>query len=223
VTLPRVPFLASFPGKESQKRTSHRHEDRFAFEETRGGFLQIIAKTKQGPEGYQQQQAHFQMLPPDRCPHCQHTKAFLALGYYSRYLAGRGAVLLHLQIRRFRCRFCRKTVSLLPHFAQPYRLIRNGVIAIFVTGTRRSQTYRWEDILRRYWRRFCSWSGRLRAILITNWGRPPPPSDPIMLWRWLEDFFGGFEKASNRLIGDLQITFFGQYRCHQPNRTQAQR
>jgi transposase-like protein len=160
------------------------------------------------------------MRAPESCPHCQQPKAFLALGYYSRYLAGRGATCLHLQIRRFRCRCCRRTVSLLPQFAQPYRLIRNRILALFVAGTHSRQTSRWEEILRRYWRRFCRWCEKLRAILIANWGRPPPPIEPIELWRWLENFFGGLESASSRLIGDLQITFFGQYRCHQPNPAQ---
>jgi len=51
-----------------------------------------------------------------------------------------------------------------------------------------------------------------------NWGRSPPTENPLALWRWLEDFYGGLENASDALIGDLQITFFGRYRCHQPNR-----
>jgi transposase-like protein len=181
--------------------------------------MQIIAKTHQGPEAYCREEAHFQMRPPDYCPHCDQPNSFNALGYYSRYLAGKGANFLHLRIRRFRCRRCRRTISLLPHFAQPYRLIRNRMITLFVAGTHSKQTVRWEGILKRYWRRFCRWSVKLRGILIANWGRSPPV-DPEGLWDWLEHFFGGLEKASDRLIGDLQITFFGRYRCHQPNRAQ---
>lgn len=179
--------------------------------------MQIIARTKQGPEAYIKQEAHYRMRPPGRCPHCQQPKTLWSLGYYARSLAGKADRYLKLYIRRFRCRLCRKTVSLLPHFAQPYRLIRNRVITLFIAETHRRQTARWTEILRRYWRRFCAWHKTLVTILVMSWGRSPPTENPLALWRWLEDFYGGLDNASDALIGELQITFFGRYRCHQPN------
>jgi hypothetical protein len=140
-----------------------------------------------------------------------------AAAYYKRYISGRGARLLLIYIRRFRCRSCRKTISLLPSFAQPYRLIQNRTLGFYVNNTHQTETSRWKSLLRPYWRRYCRWSKHLIIALSGAWGRSPPTNSPIGLWRWLETFYGGFEKASNRLIIDLKITFFGKYRCHQPN------
>ena len=75
-----------------------------------------------------------------------------------------------IYIRRFRCRFCRKTVSLLPSFAQPYRLIQNRTFAFYVDNTHQKETSRWETLLRPYWRCFCQWSKNLMIALSGAWG-----------------------------------------------------
>jgi Domain of unknown function (DUF6431) len=64
---------------------------------------------------------------PDRCPLCRARACFLAHGFYYR-------TLVHVEfddsipIRRYLCRLCRRTVSLLPDFILPY--LRHSVVII---------------------------------------------------------------------------------------------
>ncbi len=53
------------------------------------------------------------------CPHCQSPRALYRHGCYERYaLTAEGEY--RLWIARYRCRECRKTVSVLPSFLLPY-------------------------------------------------------------------------------------------------------
>lgn len=79
-------------------------------------------------------------------PHCRRIKTLCALGYYVRNLSRLGAGALQLSVRRFRCCVCRKTVSLLPAFAQPYRFVQNHTIEYFVRGGPFSDT-QWEALM----------------------------------------------------------------------------
>jgi hypothetical protein len=64
---------------------------------------------------------------PDRCPLCRARACFLAHGFYYR-------TLVHVEldesipIRRYLCRLCRRTVSLLPDFILPY--LRHSILII---------------------------------------------------------------------------------------------
>lgn len=96
--------------------------------------MQIIVRVKCSPEEYLGEQMQTSMSRPKLCPNCGQTGMLVALGYYERWVAGIGAADLRLLIRRFRCRACGRSVSVLPDFAQPYRLIRNTVIEGFFDG-----------------------------------------------------------------------------------------
>jgi Domain of unknown function (DUF6431) len=64
---------------------------------------------------------------PDRCPLCQARCCFLAHGFYHR-------TLVHVEfdgsipVRRYLCRLCRRTVSLLPDFVLPY--LRHSIVIL---------------------------------------------------------------------------------------------
>ena len=64
---------------------------------------------------------------PDRCPLCRARACFVAHGFYYR-------TLVHVEfddsipIRRYLCRLCRRTVSLLPDFILPY--LRHSIVII---------------------------------------------------------------------------------------------
>jgi Domain of unknown function (DUF6431) len=64
---------------------------------------------------------------PDRCLLCQACRSFVAHGFYYR-------TLVHVEldqsipVRRYLCRLCRRTVSLLPDFVLPY--LRNSIVII---------------------------------------------------------------------------------------------
>lgn len=68
---------------------------------------------------------------PDHCPQCQAGQALSAHGFYRRTLVDvefDGFI----RVRRYLCRFCKRTVSLLPEFALPYLRFSVSVISLFL-------------------------------------------------------------------------------------------
>jgi len=68
---------------------------------------------------------------PDHCPQCEAHQALTAHGFYRRTLvdvAFDGSI----RVRRYLCRCCKRTVSLLPQFALPYLRFGIPVIALFL-------------------------------------------------------------------------------------------
>jgi transposase-like protein len=68
---------------------------------------------------------------PDHCPQCQAAHALTAHGFYRRTLVDAGFD-GSIRVRRYLCHPCRRTVSLLPHFALPYLRFSVTVIALFL-------------------------------------------------------------------------------------------
>jgi len=68
---------------------------------------------------------------PGRCPQCQARCPLAAHGFYCRTLVDidfDGSI----RVRRYWCRFCQRTVSLLPEFALPYLRFSVSVISLFL-------------------------------------------------------------------------------------------
>ena len=68
---------------------------------------------------------------PDHCPQCQAAQGLTAHGFYRRTLVEAGLD-GSIRVRRYLCRFCRRTVSLLPQFALPYLRFSVTVMALFL-------------------------------------------------------------------------------------------
>jgi len=69
---------------------------------------------------------------PNHCPQCETQEPLLGHGFYSRTLVD-GAWDGVIRVRRYLCRSCRRTVSLLPEFALPYlRFSVCGVAAFLI-------------------------------------------------------------------------------------------
>lgn len=157
------------------------------------------------------------MSRPLRCPNCSAAKSLVALGYYERWLSGTNGKHLRVSVRRFRCRVCGRTVSLLPDFAQPYRLVSNEAIErYFSDPSERVEVRRNSTLLRCYWRRFTLWLPELKRAIGTGLGRSPPASEPRSWWVFLMDATGDLARATRRLVEHMRVTIFGRYRCHQP-------
>lgn len=142
-----------------------------------------------------------------------------ALGYYARGISAAdcGRVLIIL-VRRFRCRVCRKTTSLLPAFAQPYRLVRNRVIDRYFFGERADpEVLRWAILLGRYWRQYEIWLPHLAGIVGDSLGLSPPVSNSIEWWNTINGAWGDVSDTTDHLVSTFQVTIFGRYRCHRPN------
>ena len=180
--------------------------------------MQIIHVLEIDPEQYAAESFHKRMLPPGKCPHCRRVKTLWSLGYYSRNLSRLGLGALLIFVRRCRCWCCGKTVSLLPSFAQPYRFVKNRTIENFTHGSPYSdEVVRHLDLLSQYWRRFRFWLPELERALGHALGRAPPRA-PNAAWRFLLDVHGELGLATQHLVTAFQITPFGRYRCHRPNR-----
>jgi hypothetical protein len=116
----------------------------------------------------------------------------------------------------FFCRCCAVTVSCLPRFAQPYRVVCNATIEAFFEGrTKRSDVRGWGELLGRYRRTYQQWFGTLRMECGALFGRSPPQENALGLWDRIMGTCGGVASATGKLVGQLSITLFGRYRCHQ--------
>jgi len=67
----------------------------------------------------------------NHCPQCGAQLPLIGHGFYSRTLVD-GAFEGVIRVRRYLCRACRRTVSLLPEFALPYLRFSVSVIALFL-------------------------------------------------------------------------------------------
>ena len=179
--------------------------------------MQLIYALDIDPERYVAESFHKRMLPPTECPHCYSERTLWSLGYYSRNLSRMVLGTLRIFVRRFRCRCCRKTVSVLPGFAQPYRFVQNRTIENYVRGSPfPDEVTRHLDLLSQYWRRYRLWLPELARTLGHALGRAPP-RDPIAAWRFLVEPHGDLGSTTQNLVNAFQITPFGRYRCHRPN------
>jgi hypothetical protein len=180
--------------------------------------VQIIVRVRCTPEIYSAGRRHSAISPPKKCPNCGQIRSLASLGYYERWLSGLDARDLRLLIRRFRCRGCGRTVSLLPDFAQPYRLVRNETIErYFARDLDRGDVRRWSELLGRYWRRFTIWLPALRRAAAVIFGRGPPASRPQKWWLFMVTPTRNLASLTVRLLAEVRVTIFGRYRCHYPS------
>ena len=70
---------------------------------------------------------------PEYCPQCAAPQSLTGHGFYSRSLVD-GAFDGVIRVRRYLCRCCKRTISLLPEFVLPYLRFSVSVIALFLTA-----------------------------------------------------------------------------------------
>jgi transposase-like protein len=70
---------------------------------------------------------------PDSCPQCQAGCPLIAHGFYRRTLVD-VAFAGVIRVRRYLCRLCKRTISLLPDFALPYLRFSLSVISLFLVA-----------------------------------------------------------------------------------------
>jgi hypothetical protein len=181
--------------------------------------MQLICPTRLDAEEYVATDAHLHMRRPASCPHCRKQKVLRALGFYARSVTvASSSRLASIKVRRFRCLQCKRTVSMLPSFAQPYRLVCNITIGRFFDGqSLKTESLRWDYLLCRYWRRFNNWLPDLISIVGRVPGLPMPESTTKGSWRALTEAYGKFDRTTQILVRQFRITAFGRYRCHGPD------
>ena len=180
--------------------------------------VQLIVELAIDAEEYASRSFQRSIVAPAACPHCRVRASLETLGYYHRNVTGKKSTILRLSIRRFRCKMCGKTVSLLPAFAQPYRLLHNRTIHRFFCGDKEEEDVKpWLALLRRYWKRFSWWVTRDGAVPRSRFDHSPQPRSPAAWWAAVVALFGSLIVATKSLVTDFQVTLFGRYRCHRPN------
>jgi len=178
--------------------------------------MQIIRALPLSAYHYVCASLHQRVEPPVQCPHCSTQQALAALGYYSRNVTSTERGVLRIFVRRFRCRICGRTVSILPSFAQPYRLVLNATISEFFGGTLGTNELSWLPLLKQYWNRFTNWLPEIDGTIRSLVERSPPQPDATGWWEVIVAVFGGLEEITTTLVSRFRVTLFGRYRCHSP-------
>lgn len=93
--------------------------------------MQILHPFAGSIQEYDEEIADPSRYRPDRCPQCRSTHGLTAHGFYRRTLVDAGFD-GSIRVRRYLCRLCRRTVSLLPQFALPYLRFSVTLIALFL-------------------------------------------------------------------------------------------
>ena len=178
--------------------------------------MQVICPISLSPDRYARENFQRNIQRPVKCPRCGAWNALAALGYYSRNITSPEHGVLRIFVRRFWCRRCGKTTSILPSFAQPYRLVLNATITEFFTGTLGARSLSWLPLLKLYWNRFANWLPEIDEVIRSVVERSPPHRDASGWWAVIVAAFGGIEKITMVLVTSFGVTLFGRYRCHSP-------
>ena len=180
--------------------------------------MQLISPCLVDAVDYVAEQAHRRVKRPSHCPQCKHHNTLRAIGFYNRSVTeSRTGKIVAIKVRRFLCEHCHKTLSLLPSFAQPYRLICSISIERYFNGTTAgADTLQWNRLLRRYRRRFNAWISDLVLIVGQSIGLSDLDQFKEGSWNSLINAYGHLDQATRKLVRFFQITVFGRYRCHSP-------
>lgn len=95
--------------------------------------MQILHPFAGSVQQYLEEIADPDRYRPDHCPQCEAGQPLLAHGFYQRTLVDvnfEGTI----RVRRYWCRACQRTVSLLPEFALPYLRFGLSVLALFLVA-----------------------------------------------------------------------------------------
>jgi transposase-like protein len=93
--------------------------------------VQILHPFSGSLQQYEEALADPDRYRPDHCPQCDAQHPLRAHGFYRRTLVETGFDGV-IRVRRYLCRCCQRTVSLLPQFALPYFRFSVVVIALFL-------------------------------------------------------------------------------------------
>ena len=181
--------------------------------------MQVIFAFQGGPEEYVRDGAHRKVLRPDACPICGKSGLMRAHGRYDRSVSGPGRLKsMLIWICRFLCLACRRTTSMLPDFAQPYRLVATDTVDRYFSGTRNGADVDvWLEHLTRYQKRFDERLLETKTALATAYDFDELPVEAMGLWLVVCQNFDGARRFTARFASELGMTVFGIYDCHRPS------
>jgi hypothetical protein len=180
------------------------------------GIMQTIFPTLLTPAQYAEQEYHRQVKAPAQCPNCQRPCSLEALGYYSRFITQALAAVLEIWIRRFLCRHCCISVSCLPQFAQPYRVVNSDTVEAGFNGQNtRPDVQRWHSLIVAYWRRLEAHLPKLVQRVGPVFGRLALNLTAPAFWEQWVAAGGSLAAGTMELVARFRTCLFGTYRCHQ--------
>jgi len=172
------------------------------------GSIQQYAEAISDPDRYR----------PDHCPQCEAKQPLTGHGFYSRTLVDPvfdGVI----RVRRYLCRLCKRTVSLLPEFALPWLRFSITVISLFlVAHLLRGLTLAAAALAARQpampYQRGQFWVRRFRqqapAVALALAALAPPPAAPDFVARALTMLESiGWIAAHRFLFADLRFHVLG--------------
>jgi hypothetical protein len=95
--------------------------------------MQILHRFAGCIQQYLKQISDPDICRPDHCPLCHALSCLIAWGFYKRSLVDLEFDGI-IPVRRYRCVFCRRTVSLLPEMTLPYLRFSIPVISLFLVA-----------------------------------------------------------------------------------------
>jgi hypothetical protein len=114
------------------------------------------------------------------------------------------------------------TVSCLPSFAQPYRVVNTSTVAAgFNQEDHRPQVQRWSALIEVYWRRFETHLPALLRVVGQAFGPVSLQPSARSFWRQLWQHCGDLAGVTTELIHQFHTCLFGTYRCHQRPKLQV--
>lgn len=180
--------------------------------------MQILHRFARSIQRYSEELSNPDRYRPDHCSQCEADRPLRAHGFYNRTLvdiAFDGT----MRVRRYLCRCCKRTVSLLPEFALPYLRFGIVVIALFLVArillglTLKATAERAKLAVMPYqrgqfWvRRFRQQAEKLCAALAALITPPAAPEFTPRALRMLESI--GWIAAHRFLFADLRVHLLG--------------
>lgn len=183
--------------------------------------MQKVRRVKLTVEAYVRELFQKRMRAPEQCPNCGRFHQLWGHGYYGRWTTDALGKAIWFLVRRFLCMHCGITVSCLPYFAQPYRLVNHTTLEAFLKGhSRRRDVQALLGLLQRYVRRFNEWRPSLVRIVGYRFGRASPKEEATAFWRRAVAACGSTAELTMELVTEFRTTCFRTYRCHQPSPAQ---
>lgn len=174
--------------------------------------MQILHPFRGSVQQYLDQLGDWETARPARCPMCEARQPLTAHGFYVR-------TLIHfdfddeIQVRRYLCEVCRRTVSLLPQFVLPYLRSSITVIALWLVAKLLKDSAGQRPLPMPYqrgqfWlRRFLAQAQALCAALAHLTTPPTAPSFAQRAAAMLESV--GWIEAHRSLFSDLRAHLLG--------------
>jgi len=180
--------------------------------------VQILTPFAGSPDDYFASAGERLVRPPKCCPNCGSTRRLRFHGYYERYVSSEASGdPLALKIRRYRCRDCNLTTSLLPCFCFSYRILRGELVAKYFRGDGiEARESKWLPLLRIYHQRFEDWIPQLTLHLQSSFSVTLTNLTSRAAWRRIELHLGLFPTANGRILSRSGVTLLGRYSCHLP-------